>query len=264
MKSIILCCNYNEEKTGNLERCLKSLQQNRLENTIIGIIDNGSKDNSINLISDYVKNKTVDVCIQSLKNLGKPKALNSLFKYMLGAYEIRKDDLCIHLDSDIKIYNNFIKESENCFEKFNDCYLFISKGSNIEEKFNYDNGHWIDKNKIINVNEDFQKIPGQLGIQGCVWTLKCCSFLEVNLYRENRGKNGKSAIYGGDDGFLAYDLLMKNKEKFIYMHKNKFHFHPPVLDKEYKKWKDEQNILTGKLNRTDDDFKNLAEKGFYD
>ena len=106
MKSIILCCNYNEEKTGNLERCLKSLQQNKLENTIIGIIDNGSKDNSINLISDYVKNKTVDVCIQSLKNLGKPKALNSLFKYMLGAYEIRKDDLCIHLDSDIKIYNN--------------------------------------------------------------------------------------------------------------------------------------------------------------
>lgn len=128
-----------KRKLGNLERCLKALKKNKLENTIIGIIDNASKDKSVKLIEKYVKNKTVDVFIQSGTNLGKPKALNALFKYMLRAYTIMESDICIHLDSDIKIYDNFILEAENCFKAFNDdCYLFVSKGSSEELEYKND------------------------------------------------------------------------------------------------------------------------------
>lgn len=264
MKSIIICCNYNEGRTGNLKRCLESLKQNKLENTIITIIDNGSKDNSIEIIDEYLKNKTVDIFIANSKNLGKPKALNSLFKYMLITCGIEYNDICIHLDSDIKIYDNFIEESEKCFSKFNDCYIFFSKGSSSINEYVNDHGHFFTENELINVNDELQKIYKGPGIQGCCWSMKVKSFLEVNMYRENRGKNGNSAVYGADDGFLIYDLFVKNRDKYAYVHKTKFHYHPPVLDEEYKKWKETQNNLTGKINQTAEDNDLLAEKGFYD
>jgi glycosyltransferase involved in cell wall biosynthesis len=264
MKSIILCCNYNEERTGNLLRSLKALEKNKLSNTIIGIIDNGSKDNSSLLINEFVKNGTIDCFISSKQNLGKPKALNSLFKYMLGAYDIMKDDICIHVDSDIKIYDNFIKESEKCFSLFNDCYLFFSRGSSNEHEIIYDHGHIINDSEYINVDDNFLKVNKGPGIQGALWSMKVISFIDVNLYRENRGKNGKSAIYGGDDGFLIYDLFCKNTNKYAYVHKTKYHFHPSNLDEEYQKWKVQQCLLTGKINQTPEDNELLAEKGFYD
>jgi glycosyltransferase involved in cell wall biosynthesis len=264
MKSIILCCNYNEGKTGNLERCLNALKRNKLNDTFIALIDNASKDNSLEIINKFVKDKTIDVFIANSKNLGKPKALNLLFKYSLLSGLFSYNDLCIHLDSDIKIYDNFIQSAQDCFSKFNDCYIFFSKGSSLENEYLNDKGHFIKDNEYINVDENFQKIFKGPGIQGCCWAMKIHSFLEVNLYRENRGKDGKSAIYGGDDGFLIYDLFVKNQDKFAYVHKNKYHYHPPVLDEEYKKWKNTQNLLTGKINQTSKDNELLAEKGFYD
>lgn len=64
---------------------------------------------------------------------------------------------------------------------------------------------------------------------------------------KHAGKNKGSAIYGADDGFLVYDLFNKFNDKFAYIHKTKYHFHPPVQDLDYKKWKDEQNLLTRKI-----------------
>jgi glycosyltransferase involved in cell wall biosynthesis len=264
MKSIILCCNYNEGRTGNLIRSLDTLKKNKLDNTIIGIIDNGSKDNSAQIINEFVKNGTVDCFIHNKKNLGKPKALNLLFKYIINVYELTRDDICIHIDSDIKIYDNFIKDCENCFNSFNDCYLYFSRGSSNEHEIIYDHTHAIDDSEYIDVDDNYLKVHRGPGIAGGLWGMKVSSFIDVNLYRENRGKNGKSAIYGGDDGFLIYDLFCKNANKFAYVHKTKYHFHPGNTDEEYQKWKVQQSLLTGKINQTAEDNVLLAEKGFYD
>jgi glycosyltransferase involved in cell wall biosynthesis len=264
MKSLILCCNYNEEKTGNLERCLKAFQENKLENTLIGIIDNNSKDKSVELINEYVKNKTIDGFISSSINLGKPKALNALFKYMMGAYKFYKNDICIHVDSDIKMYDNFIKTSEQVFQKFNDCYLFFSFGSSKLDEFEYDNGHYFKLNDLEKVDDNFGRIQRGPGIQGAIWSMPISSFMNVNLYRENNGKNGNSAIYGGDDGFLVYDLFNKNPNKFAYADLNLYHYHPPVLDLAYKEWKNEQNSYAGLITKTPEANEKLAIKGFYD
>lgn len=264
MKSLIICCNYNEEKTGNLERTLKALQENKLENTLIGIIDNGSKDKSNLLINEYVQNKTIDGFISSSKNLGKPKAMNALFKYMLGAYKFYNDDICIHIDSDIMMYNNFIKESEHVFLTYKDCYLFFSLGSSKLNEIEYDNGHFFKPDELIKVNEIYGKIQRGPGIQGALWSMPLNSFMKVKLYRENNGKNGTSAIYGGDDGFLVYDLFNLDKNKFAYTNLNLYHYHPPVLDLAYKEWKAEQNNYAGAITKTSEINEKLATKGFYD
>lgn len=264
MKTIILCCNYNEGKTGNLKRCLETLKRNKLENTIIGLIDNASKDNSLEIINEYIKDKTIDVFIANAKNMGKAKALNSLFKYILITYPIEYEDICLHIDSDIKMHDNFISDSEKCFTKFDDCYLFFTKSSSVENEFVDKHIHMIQDEEYIDVDDEFQKVHRGPGIAGCIWSMKVKSFLEVNMYRENAGKNNNSAIYGGDDGYLVYDLFLKNINKFAYVHKTQYHYHPPCQDEEYQKWKVEQNIIIGKFIKSKDENDFIADKGFYD
>jgi hypothetical protein len=72
------------------------------------------------------------------------------------------------------------------------------------------------------------------------------SFCCVNFYRENLGKNGKPAIYGGDDGFLNYDLLCLYQNQSIYLNPHKVHYHPQCENQEYANWKIQQNSLISK------------------
>jgi hypothetical protein len=114
------------------------------------------------------------------------------------------------------------------------------------------------------IDEKYGRINRGPGIQGALWSMPISTFMKVNLYRENNGKDGKSAIYGGDDGFLVYDLFNLNPNKFAYTNLNLYHYHPPVLDLEYKEWKTQQNMYAGAVTKTSEINKHLAEKGFYD
>ena len=78
MKTIIICCNYFEGKTGNLEETLKCLQKNKLSNTYISVVDNNSKDNSLEILKKYKDLNVIDYAIVTDRNVGKAKALNIL------------------------------------------------------------------------------------------------------------------------------------------------------------------------------------------
>lgn len=269
MKTIIICCNYNEGRTGNLERCLTYLQQAKLPNTIVGIIDNASKDNSKDIIDKYKANNVIDYVLMAPKNFGKAKGLNMLFKQLLTLYDISSQDLVLHIDSDIAMYKNYIKDAEYCFKTYPNCQLFISNGSSILNEFKKDNLHIFDYNKLQNTpDNNYQFMPMCPGICGCIWTMKVWSFCYVNYYRENLGKNGTSAIYGGDDGLLNLDLLQlfKYTPASVYLNPNEYHYHPKTNDIKYQEWKNTQNaLIAAKLFNNDQNADDeLAGKGFFD
>ena len=90
----------------------------------------------------------------------------------------------------------------------------------IENNFNFDNYHQFDLNTTYNCqNSEYSYMPLCPNICGYISTMKVSSFINVNLYRENLGKNGMSAIYGGDDGLLLYDLLI-----YFYQHAAKSNY----------------------------------------
>lgn len=272
MKTIIISCNYNEGKSGKLEKCLLNLAKNKLSNTIICVIDNASKDNSKDIIKKFVDNNTIDLAIVLDKNIGKAKALNTLFRTALNRFKIESDDLVLHLDSDVSMYSNFIEEGEYCFLNYNSCELFISLGSTDPNNFKFDNYHQFDLNATYNCqNSEYSYMPLCPNICGYIWTMKVSSFINVNLYRENLGKNGMSAIYGGDDGLLLYDLLIYfyrrlQKQVYVYMNKNKFHWHTNSDDQAYIEWKQKQNKYIQQRIFNNDKTANdlLSDKGFYD
>lgn len=269
MKKIIVCCNYNEEKTGNLKNCLYSLCNIKDKDSIIGIIDNNSIDNSKSLISEYMSLGLIDYCIFAKENLGKAKALNSLFLSILNSQKlinpIDKNDVIIHLDSDISLHQNFLNDAE----------YFLSSGSNVlytselsltPNKFTSSTYHTFNRSshvlKVTYDNREFLTYyKNTHGICGCSIAMRVGDFLRVGMYDLHLGKNKTSAIYGGDDAVL----LLKLNHEFPHLNTiisvSDWNVHPETKDKAYQDWKIMVNNTMAKGG-----FGNsmIPDKGFYD
>lgn len=262
MKSVIISCNYNEEQTGSLESCLQHLQQTKLDNTIIGIIDNNSKDNSISLIKKYTDNKTIDFALKLPQNIGKARALNFLFKQLLIKYDISSQDLVTHLDSDISLPKEYVKDSEYVFNTFDDCCLYLTLSSRDPDKFVYNYGHMFDIN-LFNITDKppYKNMPICLGINGGIITMKCYEFHAMNYYNELCRRDGKPTIFGGDDAHIINMLYKLFHNYKVYINGDIFHYHPDTKDPEYFKWKlNYAQNLTKQYNNNIQ----LEDKGFYD
>lgn len=163
MKTIILICNYNEERTKNLKNTLQAVKNNKLENTLIGIIDNASKDKSKELITQYAQ--LFDVIIFNKKNIGKAKALNKLLQYFIATYQINiNEDIIISLDSDIIMCKDFIKISEQVFATYPECILFTTYGKSCITDNNIDNCHAILPIALTKINNNLSKINKFMGV----------------------------------------------------------------------------------------------------
>lgn len=83
--SVIIPC-YNHEKY--IERCLSSILNDKYENKEIIIIDDGSKDSSVQVITGFIKNHDKNKIIKFYKqeNCGVVKTLNRLIDIASGKY----------------------------------------------------------------------------------------------------------------------------------------------------------------------------------
>ena len=269
MKKIIICCNYNEEKTNNLKDCLRSLAKIKDKDTIIGFIDNKSIDHSRDIISEYMSFGVIDYCIFAKENLGKAKALSSLFLSIINAQKlidpIRKLDIVIHLDSDITLHKNFLIDAER----------FLSSGSNIlytselsltKNKFTQSSYHTFNRTaSIFEITEDNRKFltyyKNTKGICGCSIAMRVGDFLRVGMYDLHLGKNKTSAIYGGDDAVLLFKLNHEFPHLNTIISVSDWNVHPETKDKAYQDWKNMVNQTMAKGG-----FGNsmIPDKGFYD
>jgi hypothetical protein len=82
---------------------------------------------------------------------------------MLSHYDIASQDLVLHIDSDIQLYDGYINDCEYCFQNFLDCKLFISYGKENINDETIDNCHQFNK-KLLQNKDNYQYMPMGLGI----------------------------------------------------------------------------------------------------
>ena len=124
MKVSIITPNFNGENFLNIY--FESLiSQNKHIREVV-IVDNGSTDNSVNIIKDYQKNLDYPlqiILIQNKKNLGFAKATNQGIK-------IAQSELLLFLNNDVELNNNSISPLINCITK--DDFIFSSASKMIQ------------------------------------------------------------------------------------------------------------------------------------
>jgi len=129
---------YNVEKY--LLRCLSSVSSQTYKNIEILAVNDGSKDNSINILSEYLKKDNRLVIIDQ-KNQGLSGARNSAIKIAKGKYLIFLDsDDYIKEELIEEVYENILKESADIavygYDKIKEDGTLIAKpdfGNNIFE-----------------------------------------------------------------------------------------------------------------------------------
>ena len=101
----IIIITYNNEKF--IRRCLESLSHTLYPNFEIIIVDNGSKDGTINCVKDFIKYtprlKSKIKIIVNTKNIGHAAAVNIGVKYARGKF-------IVLLDSDTEVEPNWLIE----------------------------------------------------------------------------------------------------------------------------------------------------------
>lgn len=132
-KVSIIIPNYNGEKF--IAKCINSVIDQDYKNKEIIIIDDGSTDNSKNIIQSFINNKDVKISFQH--NLNASIARNEGLKIATGDY-------VLFLDSDDILCENVISSVVSEMER-NRADLLIGNYNNIDE-----NGNVVEENRSIN------------------------------------------------------------------------------------------------------------------
>lgn len=191
MKFSIVVPVYNVEKY--LEKCLKSIQNQTYDNFEVIIVNDGSTDNSKEIIRSFVK----DPRFKSFnkKNGGLSDARNFGVKYTTG-------DFLLFIDSDDYIDKNLLTKLNNVIEQYNPDIIKFNFIDVIEDK-EYKHFEKITVSKEVKLTE----------LINFDYFEPACSYCyKINFYKENnfQFEIGK---YHEDYGLIPLILL---KSKSIY------------------------------------------------
>lgn len=155
---------YNCEKY--VARCLNSVINQTYKNLEIIVINDGSTDNSIKIISEIAKGKQIDVYTKN--NEGVSSARNVAIEKATGEY-------IYIIDCDDWLENTAVEEMVRIQKKYKSDIVKIGYYSNKIETKNYSIGKNNEySNKLINLNTERKKIAGDIligNITSYVWTM---------------------------------------------------------------------------------------------
>ncbi|MEH7130274.1 glycosyltransferase [Neobacillus drentensis] len=151
----ILVPSYNHSKY--VEQCLNSIKEDSYRKKQLVIIDDGSKDNSIEIIKEWVEVNSVHfeypIIFRHRPNKGITKTLNEMLDLATGEYVIT-------LASDDFLINNSIENRVGCLEKrddkfavFSDCIIVDNDNrktadSCLEEFYNVNKVEFMDEDTL--------------------------------------------------------------------------------------------------------------------
>jgi glycosyltransferase involved in cell wall biosynthesis len=195
MTEIVSLYIVNKNYSIYLEKSIKSALRQSYPNIDIIIIDDGSTDDSINIINKYKNLRQVRI-IQNEKSIGLIKSSNLAIKAARGKYIIRldADDIMDHKCVEL-LYAKIKTDSKAALVYSN--YYLIDEYENI-----------ISKKKEIDIKKN--KFRGPVLAACCL--IRISSLFEVNLYDER---------YSRQDG---YDLWYKIIRNFNVLYINKYLF----------------------------------------
>ncbi len=117
MNISIIVTNYNYSQF--LEKALNSIIHQDYNNYEAIVVDDGSSDNSKNILSKFKNNKKFKIIFK--ENDGQLSCFNKAYNFLSG-------DIICFLDADDIYTPNYLKEIANIYNRYNDCdFLFVNK-----------------------------------------------------------------------------------------------------------------------------------------
>ena len=196
----ILILNWNGEDI--IEKCIDSIKLNNYKNYSIDIIDNGSKDKSISILT----NKYPEITLHKIsKNLGYSRGYNYAFEKLkistFDYYLILNNDVIVKNNLLIKLYENIIKYGEN--------NIYCPKIYNLNNnKIWYAGGYYnrfLGITKHIGIDKTEDKYTYKTRKTG--YASGCCLLIKKNIIEKLKGFDSSYFMYYED-----VDLCLRAKK----------------------------------------------------
>lgn len=223
---------YNTSKY--LKKCLDSVINQTYKNYDVIIVNDGSTDNSLEIIKNYI-NKNSNITLINQKNMGLSSARNNAIKKV-------NSDYFLFLDSDDYLDLNALKI---LVDNLNNEDLLRYQMRDIKEDL------YIDRNYIT-----FKNLNGKEAIKYLIdsyYTEPACTYLyKTKFYKENNFKF-MDKLYHEDYGLIPYVIIKANKITAI---EDKIYFY---VQREGSITKNKKNILK-RYKDIKKQYDNLIEK----
>ena len=228
---------YNSEKT--LKKCIESVINQTYKNIEILIINDGSKDKSLNIMNEY-KNKDERIIVINQKNKGLSGARNTGINNATGDY-------ITFIDSDDYIKPNLVKDTIKIFEEY-ECDVVRNN-----YELSYENGknelrnEMYEENRIINIEEKKEELIQNIllgKVQSYSWLLT----IKREILDKNNLKFDEDIFFMEDIVFIIR-LIFCIKNIYFVREPNYFYYqsNENSLTKDTKKYvKNINNILVMK------------------
>lgn len=228
---------YNSEKT--LKKCIESVINQTYKNIEILIINDGSKDKSLNIMNEY-KNKDERIIVINQKNKGLSGARNTGINNATGDY-------ITFIDSDDYIKPNLVKDTIKIFEEY-ECDVVRNN-----YELSYENGktklrnEMYEENRIINIEEKKEELIQNIllgKVQSYSWLLT----IKREILDKNNLKFDEDIFFMEDIVFII-KLIFCIKNIYFVREPNYFYYqsNENSLTKDTKKYvKNINNILVMK------------------
>jgi len=192
---------YNSENF--IIKTLDSLKNQTYKDLEIILVNDGSVDNSEEVINDYINNNpTMNIKHKKIQNSGPSTARNEGFKMVTGEY------VCF-LDSDDCYESNLFEELSKLGNEFDICYFGwkeIDEFGNIIFKYN-------DSFKYIDYNDGVSAFIDKINHK--MWLCNCNEIYRVKMLKDN-SINYLEGVFSGEDANFIYKSLLASK-KIIYL-----------------------------------------------
>jgi len=189
---------YNSEKT--ISKCINSILEQDLKEKEIILVDDGSKDNSLNILLEYEK-KYDFVRVLSQENMGQGVARNNGIGVAIGKYItfVDSDDYISGVDS----YSKFIKK---CYKNDLDILIFnivIVEDNKIKELVT------LEENVIFSRDEVLSKFLLSNEVEG----YSCNKIFKSKLFKEDGIRFIEGKKYE-DIPLIVDAIILSNKIEF--------------------------------------------------
>ena len=188
----ILILNWNGEKIIN--ECLSSLQNINYNNYSIDVIDNGSSDDSINVITNNYNKVNIH---KINRNVGYSRGYNIIFKKLKD----ENFDYYLLLNNDVYVNKNILKELNDAVSEFGENNIYGSKinYSSDESKIWYAGGYlnkFLGLAHHIGINKYEDNIKYKTNKTDYV--SGCCMLIKKELINKLDGFNARFKMYYED------------------------------------------------------------------
>lgn len=204
---------YNSEKT--LKKCIESIISQTYSNIEIILVNDGSKDTSLNIMKEY-KEKDSRIIMISQPNKGLSGARNTGIKNATGDY-------ITFIDSDDYIEKDMLEETINIFKKY-DCdvvrnnYKLAYKGGNVKFKDELEE----EKDTLVDITKHKEDIVKKV-ILGKIQSYSTLLTIKKEILENNKLLFDEDVLYMEDIVFL-FRLLGVIKNIFFVNEPNYYYY----------------------------------------